>query len=301
MNLTLVVMAAGVGSRYGDLKQVDGVGPNGETIMDYAIFDAHRAGFDKVVFVIRRELETIFRTRVVPRYAKHLAVALVYQELNGFTGRFPIPADRKKPWGTGQSVLSAKDEVETPFAVINADDFYGRGSFRLLADHLSSAAARNDETYAMVGFRLERTLSEHGSVARGICRVSGAGELESIVERLRVERGTDGIWFLDEAGRKQPLTGDETVSMNFWGLNPGVFAHLKILFGEFLKSQGTDPKAEFYVPNAIGSLIRSGKGRVKVLSSDECWFGITYRKDREAAVTKIAELTARGIYPTPLW
>jgi hypothetical protein len=290
--LTLVVMAAGVGSRYGDAKQVDGVGPSGETLMDYSVFDASRAGFGKTVFVVRPEHEDLFRRQIVPRYEGVLDVALAFQRTEG------APATRRKPWGTGHAILSAAGEVSTPFAVVNADDYYGHRSFQLLADFLSKAAAGN---FAMVGYRLDRTLSEHGFVSRGVCDLHADGTLRSIVERVHVERTANGLADLDKDGNSHPLTGEEIVSLNLWGLEPSVFPHLTGLFSEFLRDRGGDPKAEFFFPFAVDALIRSGRVKVHVLQTEDAWFGLTYRQDRETAVRRISELVDQGVYPRKLW
>jgi dTDP-glucose pyrophosphorylase len=280
---TLLVLAAGMGSRYGGLKQIDPVGPSGETIIDYSIFDARRAGFDKLVFVIRRDFEASFRTVIGARFEKRIAVEYVFQEL---------PAHREKPWGTGQAVLVAREIIREPFAVINADDFYGRESFRLLAEHLRSGSS----DFAMLGFTLRNTVSEFGSVARGICECDADGYLRSVVELTKIERAGNGVV---AEGRK--LTGDEIVSMNMWGFTPAIFAPLDQLFANFLKEKSQQEKAEFFIPTAIGELINAGKARVKVLRTPDSWFGVTYREDRPRVIENVGRLIARGDYPKNLW
>jgi dTDP-glucose pyrophosphorylase len=297
MPLTLLVLAAGMGSRYGGLKQIDPVGPGGETLMDYSIYDARRAGFDKLVFVIRRDIERPFRETVGRRFENQMEVAYAFQELNQVPAGFAVPAGRRKPWGTGHALLAGAETVREPFAAINADDLYGANSFRGLAEHLHLGGS----DYAMVGFVLRNTLSEHGSVARGVCRLNSASFLESVVELTRIERDGEGAKYTDATGKVHPLTGDETVSLNIWGFTPSIFSKVATLFGSFLEQHGQEEKAEFYIPSAVNTLVARGEARVKVLRTADSWFGITYREDRERVVAGIRRLIERGDYPEKLW
>jgi NDP-sugar pyrophosphorylase family protein len=294
---TLLILAAGMGSRYGGLKQIDPVGPAGETIIDYSIFDALRAGFGKLVFVIRKDIEQQFREIVGARFEKRVAVDYVFQALEDIPRRFTVPAGRTKPWGTTQAILLAENAIHEPFAAINADDFYGADAYRSLAGHLTSGS----QDYSMVGFVLRNTLSDFGSVARGVCQVSGDGYLEHIAELTKVERDGNGARNTDAAGKVTKLTGDEPVSMNYWGFTPQVFDQLRENFEKFLESSGTDLKSECYIPNTVGELVRAGQARVKVLHSSDSWFGVTYREDRPRVVESIRALIAKGIYPEKLW
>lgn len=275
MDLTLVVLAAGMGSRYGGLKQLDPVGPCGEIILDYSVRDALRAGFSRIVFVIRREMLDLFRETVGARYGGKVPVEYAFQELEPLPGGRVSPAGRTKPWGTGHAVLASASQVRGPFAVINADDYYGPSGFARLAAFLADAAAGH---YAMVGYRLDRTLSDHGTVSRGICRDDGKGLLLDITERTAIARTPGGI--VAEGDPPVPLTGEEPASMNFWGFTPDLFGHLERLFDEFLEERGGDPKAEFYLPAAVSSLISSGEATVSLLRTEDPWYGLTYPEDR---------------------
>lgn len=297
MQPTLLVMAAGMGSRYGGLKQIDPVGPNGETIIDYSIYDAMRAGFGKLVFVIRKDIEQPFKETVGARFERRIPVEYVFQELENIPAPFTVPAGRTKPWGTTQAVLAAADIVHEPFAVINADDFYGSESYRVLAEHLQSGSG----DYAMVGFILRNTLSDFGSVARGVCRVSADSYLEKIEELTNIVRDGNGASNTAPDGTVRKLTGDEPVSMNYWGFTPGIFDQLRDLFHRFLERSGNDLKAESYVPMSVGELVASGAARVKVLHSRDPWFGVTYREDRPRVVESIRRLIDAGAYPDALW
>lgn len=294
---TLLVMAAGMGSRYGGLKQIDPVGPSGETIIDYSIYDALRAGFGKLVFVIRGDIERAFKETVGARFEKRVPVEYVFQELNKLPAGFAVPEGRTKPWGTTQAVLMAADVVREPFAVINADDFYGAESYRVLAEHLKSGSP----DYSMVGFILRNTLSDFGSVARGVCRVNDAGYLSTVEELTSIERDGSGAKNTDAAGKVTELSGDEPVSMNMWGFTPAVFAQLRDVFHRFLERSGKELKTESYVPSAVNELVAAGQARVKVLRSSDSWFGVTYREDRPMVVGSIGKLVAAGRYPERLW
>jgi UTP-glucose-1-phosphate uridylyltransferase len=293
---TLLVLAAGMGSRYGGLKQIDPVGPNGETIIDYSICDALRAGFGKLVFVIRREMEAPFRETVGARFEKRAAVEYVFQELDKLPAGFSVPANRTKPWGTSHAILMAANVIHEPFAAINADDFYGANSYKALAEHLQSGSA----DYAMVGFVLRNTLSDFGSVARGICQSDESGFLTSVTELTKIERDGAGAKNTTPDGKVTRLTGDEPVSMNFWGFTPELFPQLREVFARFLRQNGHDEKAECYIPNAVGDLINTKRARVKLLRSQDSWFGVTYREDRPRVVESIRQLVARGVYPSNL-
>jgi NDP-sugar pyrophosphorylase family protein len=292
MSLALVVLAAGMGSRYGGLKQIDPVGPGGETVLDYAVFDALRAGFTRVVFVIRRDFEAIFREKIGVRYAGRANVDYVFQSLDALPAEFTPPAGREKPWGTGHAVWCAREALQENFAVINADDFYGADSFVQLATFLRGKATTSTE-FAMVGFRLANTLSEHGTVARGVCGSDGTGALRSIVEQT-------GIAATD-VGPGRTYSGDEIVSMNCWGFTPALFPGLDAQFRAFLQARGTEPKAEFYLPAAVSAIIARGEAMVHVLPTESTWFGVTYREDKPRVQASIAELVRTLRYPEKLW
>jgi len=294
---TLLVLAAGMGSRYGGLKQIDPVGPAGETIIDYSVFDAMRAGFGKLVFVIRRDIETQFREIVGSRFEKRIAVDYAFQELNQLPPGFSKPPQRTKPWGTGHAILAAADAVREPFAAINADDFYGANSYRALADNFASGGG----DYAMVGYVLRNTLSDFGSVARGICQSDAHGFLTSVVEMTKLERDGSGAKNTAPDGKVTRLTGDEPVSLNFWGFTPALFPQLRESFTKFLRARGNDEKAEFFIPDVVGELISSRQARVKLLRTPDSWFGVTYRDDRPRVVESIRQLIARSEYPVKLW
>lgn len=299
MKPTLFVLAAGMGSRYGGLKQLDGLGPNGETIMDYSIFDAIRGGFGKVVFVIRKDFEQDFREKVLSKYENHIPVEVVFQSIDDLPEGFTCPAERTKPWGTNHAVLMGKEVIKEPFAVINADDFYGRDGFRVLGEWLSKAEGAN--RYCMVGYRVGNTLSESGTVARGICQTDADGYLTGVVERTDIARVDGKITFTGDDG--QPAHTDDTtpVSMNMWGFTPDYFTYSENYFKEFLKENIEKPKAEFFIPLLVNELIVSGKATVKVLDTTAKWFGVTYAADRQGVVDKIQALIAAGEYPEKLW
>ncbi|MEI7728085.1 MAG: nucleotidyltransferase [Verrucomicrobiota bacterium] len=300
--LSLVVLAAGVGSRYGGLKQMEPLGPGGEAVLDYAVFDAKRAGFNRFVFVIRKDIERDFRDLLARRFERHVEVQYAFQERDALPPGFSAPSNRVKPWGTGHATLCAAPVTPGPFAVINADDFYGAASYQVLADYLQAAPSQAaPEAYAMVGFQLDRTLSEHGAVARGVCHTDHAGNLNSVEELTGITRTPDGIGNREANGSLRMLTGHEAVSLNCWGFQPGLFDHLRMLFADFLKQHGQDLRAEFYLPFAINALIQQGKARVKVLPTPCSWFGVTYREDRPRVVEGIRALIRQGAYPERLW
>lgn len=300
MKPTLFVLAAGMGSRYGGLKQLDGLGPNGETIMDYSIYDAIRAGFGKVVFVIRRVFEADFREKIVSKYADRIPVEIVFQELDNLPAGFKVPEGREKPWGTNHAVLMGKDVINEPFAVINADDYYGRESFQVLADYLKSIEGTEGK-YAMVGYRVSNTLSESGSVARGVCETNEQGFLTKVTERTKILREEDGvIRFIEEDG-KTALDENTPVSMNMWAFTPDYFRYSEQCFVEFLKEHGNELKSESYIPSLVDELIHSGKATCRVLDTPSRWFGVTYATDRPQVVEKFAQLVKDGVYPSPLF
>ncbi len=285
-----------MGSRYGGLKQIDPVGPGGETIIDYSVYDAIRAGFDQLVFVIRRDIEPAFRETIGRRFEQRIAVKYVFQELDSLPPGRAVPPGRRKPWGTGHAILMAAGFINEPFGVINGDDFYGAQSFQLLAAHLQP----DNPNYAMVGFVLRNTLSEFGSVARGVCQLTG-GRLSSLREIVGIEKSGSAARFKNGTGEFHALTGDEMVSMNMWGFGPGMFDHLRRQFGDFLALHGADEKAEFYIPSVVNHLITSRVKQVDVLPTTSTWFGVTYREDRPFVVEGINQLIRSGEYPERLW
>jgi UTP-glucose-1-phosphate uridylyltransferase len=298
----LVILAAGMGSRFGGIKQVQPVGPHGELIIEYSVFDALRAGFGRLVLVIRKDIEADFRAAIGRRFESRIDVQYVFQEV-GSTGAGPISQglSRTKPWGTAHAVLAAGGAVRGPFAAINADDFYGASGYVSLARHFAATAASARPAYALVGYPLAQTLSEHGTVSRGLCYTDRAGRLERITEITKIEKVPGGASHVDAHGVTQHLTGREIVSMNFWGLTPAVFPQLEKLFAEFLARSGGDPKAEFYLPTAISKLNESGAADVALLTSGDSWFGLTYREDLPAAQAAMKSLGVAGRYPSPLW
>jgi hypothetical protein len=300
--LTLVVMAAGIGSRYGGLKQVDPIGPNGEILIHYSVYDALRAGFDRVVFVIRRDIEAAFRETMGSEIERHADVAYVYQELGDLPPGFSVPSGRVKPWGTAHAILCCRGSVTTPFAAINADDFYGAGAYRTLVAYLSRARDQEDPPeYCMVAYVLRNTLSEHGHVARGVCEVTPDGYLKSIRELLHIEMLADGIKYRNEHDAWVPLPGDSAVSMNIWGFTLSLFDALGDRFPRFLAQNMQNLKSEFLLPNLVGNLVRENCARVRVLPTDERWFGVTYQADRPRVQAAVRNLIARGQYPETLW
>ena len=297
---TLFVLAAGMGSRYGGLKQMDGLGPNGETIMDYSIYDAIRGGFGKVVFVIRHSFEQDFREKIIKKYENQIPVELVFQELDYLPEGFTLNPEREKPWGTNHAVLMGKDVIKEPFAVINADDFYGKESFKVLADYLKELDGKEND-YCMIGYRVGNTLSESGSVARGVCETNTDGFLTSVVERTQIERIDEEVQYKDENDKWVAVGENTPVSMNMWGFTPDYFVHSEKMFVDFLKENGSKPKAEFFIPIVVNNLIQSATSKVKVLDTPSKWFGVTYSDDRPMVVAKIKDLVAKGEYPESLF
>ena len=299
MKPTLLILAAGMGSRYGGLKQIDPMGPSGETILDYSVFDAIRAGFGKVVFVIRPDFERDFRERVMTRFAGRIATDCVHQTLDMVPAGFTVPEGRTKPWGTTHAVLCSRDCVHEPFAMINADDFYGRDSFAVLGRRLASLPV-DSAAYCMVGFTLSNTLSESGTVARGVCRTDARGFLTDIRELLQVRRTAAGA---EDSGGEgvTVLTGREPVSMNMWGFTPHVFPQLESSFRAFLAAHGSEPKSECYIPMTVGDLVKAGRATCEVLGTTSAWFGATYSEDKPIVQRSIRALVDSGEYPPSLW
>jgi len=297
MEPAVLVMAARLGSRYGGLKQIDPVGPAGETLLDYSLFDARRAGFGRIVFVIRRDIEAAFRDAVGRRYEPRADVAYVFQSLEDLPAGFTVPAGRTKPWGTGQAVLAGEAATKGPFAVINADDFYGRASFESLARFLGGEPPA--DLHALVAFRLDRTLSPHGPVARGLCDIGVDGLLRSVREVTGLVRAGGGVRAPEGEGFRE-FTGEEPVSLNLWGFSPSIFDRLRERFLAFLEGRGGDPKAEFYLPDAVGQLIDAGRAHVRVLATPSPWFGMTHRQDAQQVAEALRALVAAGEYPNPL-
>ncbi|MBO5971463.1 MAG: nucleotidyltransferase [Alistipes sp.] len=297
---TLLVLAAGMGSRYGSLKQMDGVGPNGEAIIDYSVYDAIRAGFGKVVFVIRHsfaaEFQEVFSAE---RFGHKIEVEYVYQELESLPEGFTLPAERVKPWGTNHAVMMAKGAIDGPFAVINADDFYGREAYQTIGDYLSQLGnSRNN--YCMVGYQVSKTLSENGTVSRGVCTVDGEGNLQGMVERTQIERVNGTILFHD-GGADEPLAEDTPVSMNLFGFTPDYFEYSEAYFKEFLAANIDNLKSEFFIPLMVNKVINDGTATMRVLKTTSNWFGVTYKEDKPQLMAKIEELIESGVYPRNLW
>lgn len=300
MKPVLFVLAAGMGSRYGGLKQLDGLGPNGETIMDYSIFDAVRAGFGKIVFVIRSSFEKDFNEYVVDKFKNIIPIEIVFQELENVPEGYTFNQERKKPWGTNHAVLMGKEKIKEPFAVINADDFYGKESFQILHDFLIGLHGKKNQ-YCMVAYHVGNTLSESGSVSRGVCSSDDKGYLTSIVERTQIEKIGGQIQYKDEHGQALSLEENTLVSMNMWGFTPDYFDYSLEKFKEFLKQKGHDIKSEYYIPTMVNDLISTKKASVRILDTPCKWFGITYAEDRTQVVLKINELIKKGVYPARLW
>ena len=291
------MLAAGMGSRYGGLKQVDQYGPSGESIIDYSVYDAIRAGFGKVVFVIRKALEEQFKEVFLQRFPEDISVSYVFQELGKLPEGFEVSPQREKPWGTGHAVWVAADQIKEPFAVINADDFYGRESLQRMGDFLSNPP---ENSHCLLGYKLENTLSDYGYVSRGICEVQD-GSLQSITERTHIERKNGQIIYQTDEGQEVPLTGEETASMNLMGFTPDVFSVFERCFTDFLKEKSQHPKKEFYLPSVMNEIIHSNIAKVKVVPTPDTWFGVTYPEDKKVAKQTLSDLVAQGVYPANLW
>lgn len=299
MKPSLLVLAAGMGSRYGGNKQLDQVGPSGETIIDYSIYDAKRAGFGKVVFVIRRDIEEQFREMFVNRLKDVIEIDYVFQELGNLPEGFSVPAERQKPWGTSHAILVAKDKIKEPFGVINSDDYYGVDAFKTLYDFLTGD--KDDNNYCIVGYKLGNTLSDHGHVNRGVCRVTAKGLLENIVETRNIEKTPNGIFAPRADGSRDQFTGEEIVSMNLWGFKTSCFRFLGMEFTNFLKEKINDPKSELDIPTSVDKFVKKGEITIQILESASRWFGVTYREDKPFVVESIRRMVDAGIYPEKLF
>lgn len=301
MKPTLVVLAAGMGSRYGGLKQMDPMGPHGETVLDYSVFDAIRAGFGKVVFVIREDFAEAFQQGVGSRFAERIEVAYAFQKLDDIPAGFDVPAGREKPWGTSHAVRAARHVVGEHFAVINADDFYGRDAYATAAKFFASLPEGTVDEMAMVGYPLTNTLSDHGHVNRGICQIDGKGNLASVEEILQIEREADGVVRGSQVGGERiTIADDSLVSMNFWAFGPAFFERLETAFTDFLRESGNQLRSECYIPSVVDQLIRRDKAECPVLGTTSQWFGVTYPEDKPHVVASIAKLIDAGEYPSPL-
>jgi len=301
MHSTLLILAAGMGSRYGGMKQVDAFGPSGETITDYSIYDAIHAGFEHFVFVISPLMEEDFKTNYIKKFPSHLRVDYVIQSLENLPKGFKVPEDRVKPWGTAHAVLMAKDVINEPFAVINADDYYGKKSYKIMNHFLAQTSKEAPGNYCMVGFELQKTVSKYGSVARGLCQVNEKGYLTGMVERTKVYLKDGGIVYEDEDGSLHPLDPKDTVSMNLFGFTPDFFSHIEEDFKGFLKKNANNPRAELYIPYVVNNLIAADKSKMTVLQTPDSWFGVTYQEDKPVVLKAIRDLVDQGIYPEALW
>jgi dTDP-glucose pyrophosphorylase len=299
MKPTLLILAAGMGSRYGGLKQTDEFGPGGESIIDYSIYDAIRCGFGKVVFVIRKSFSDAFKSKFDQKLKGKIEVDYVYQELDDLPEGFGLPAEREKPWGTAHAVLVAKNKIKEPFAVINADDFYGKSSYQTIVDFFSGKNL--SKNYCVVGYRMENTLSPHGTVSRAICNTDTDGNLTFIEERLNIGWKENGKIESETEGKIDQYNGKELVSMNMMGFTPDIFPLIDHYFQEFLSENLKSPKKEFYIPTVLEKIISSGQGKIKVLTSEEIWFGVTYPEDKPKVMENIKQLIDQGIYPPKLW
>lgn len=299
MKPTLLVLAAGMGSRYGGNKQLDEVGPSGETIIDYSIYDAIRAGFGKIVFVIRHDIEEQVKERFVDKLAGKIEIDYVFQEITNLPEGVKVSPDRKKPWGTSHAILVTEEKIHEPFGVINADDFYGAESFKILHDFLVND--KDDKNYCIVGYRLGNTLSDHGHVNRGVCQVGEDGFLKNIVETRQITKTKDGATAPGPDGKLLHFTGDEVASMNLWGFKPSCYKYLREEFTNFINAYGMDPKSELDIPTSVDKFVKSGEITIKILMSNERWFGVTYREDKPFVVDSIRTMIRKGIYPARIY
>ncbi len=291
-DITLLVMAAGMGSRYGGLKQLDSVGPNGETIIDYSVYDSIQAGFNKVIFIIRKDFEQEFKSQISNKYIGEIKTEFAFQDIHDLPNEFKCPEDREKPWGTGHAILTCRNMIKEPFVAINGDDFYGLESFKVIADYYKNGG----NTFSMVAFQLDKTLSEFGGVSRGLCQVKD-GFLDTVVETENLKNTENGISSDGDIG----LKGDEPVSMNVWGFTPDLFHYLKTMFLDFLQEHGEEMESEYLIPTVVNDLVGSGEKKVHVLNSSEKWFGVTYKEDKPIVMQKIQELIQKGNYPKNLF
>jgi len=301
MKPTLLILAAGMGSRYGGLKQMDQVGPSGEAIIDYSIYDAIRAGFEKVTFIIRKNIEKEFREVFENKLRGKIETEFIFQELEMVPEGISYSSERVKPWGTAHAVWVARDYIREPFVVINADDFYGAGSYQTIADYLMQDNIVNSSNYGMVGYQVRHTLSDFGSVTRGVCEASGEDFMKAVVERTEIVKEGQQIFYIDKEEGKVPLSGDELVSMNFWGFTPTIFDQFERAFSEFIKENAEKLKNELFIPKVVNDLVARDIASVKVLPSRDQWFGVTYREDKPVAIEHIRKLVEQGVYPDNLW
>jgi NDP-sugar pyrophosphorylase family protein len=301
MKPTLLILAAGIGSRYGGMKQIDQVGPSGEAIIDYSIHDAIRAGFGKIVFVVRRSIEEEVRDFFGDKLAGKIEMDFVCQELDMVPPGISYPPEREKPWGTAHAVWVAADTIKEPFLVINADDFYGRVSFMKMVEYLTAESTVHNTKYCMIGYHVKHTLSDFGTVSRGLCQADSNSFLQAVVERKEVWKKNGRFYYKNDENKIVPLSGNKLVSMNIWGFTPEIFKHFEKQFIDFIRINAANIKAELYIPTVVNDVVQSGKGSVKILPSTGSWFGITYKEDKPIAVKKIRELIKQGIYPDNLW
>lgn len=301
MKPTLLILAAGMGSRYGGLKQMDQVGPSGEAIIDYSIYDAIRAGFEKVTFIIRKNIEKEFREVFENKLRGKIETEFIFQELEMVPAGISFSPERVKPWGTAHAVWVARDYIREPFVVINADDFYGAGSYQTIADYLMQDGIVSSSDYGMVGYQVRHTLSDFGSVTRGVCEATDDDFMKAVVERTEIDKEGQKIYYNDEIEGKVLLSGDELVSMNFWGFTPTVFDHFEKAFTNFIRENSGKPKTELYIPKVINDLVAEDLASVRILPSRDQWFGVTYREDKPVAVEHISKLVGQGVYPDNLW
>jgi NDP-sugar pyrophosphorylase family protein len=301
MKPTLLILAAGIGSRYGSLKQVDKLGPSGERIIDYSVFDAKRAGFGKVVFVIRKDIEKEFNEVFIENLSRYIDIDYVFQELDNLPAGMVCPKERIKPWGTCHAVIVAASKIKEPFAVINADDFYGFEAFKAVTEFLEHGLSGNSNEYCMVGYKLKNTLSEHGLVSRGVCETDSDNYLIKITERTQIGKKNDSIFFKDQSGEDILLHEDNIISMNFWGFTPSFFPFAEKMFEEFMIKNIQNPKAEFYIPLVIDQIVNNKLGTVKVLDCNAKWFGVTYQEDKPMVISNLKEYARKRIYPSPIW
>ena len=301
MKPTLLILAAGIGSRYGGMKQIDQVGPSGEAIIDYSLYDAIKAGFGKIVFVIRKEIEKDIREFLKHKLTGKIKMEFVHQELDMIPEGFTCPPDRIKPWGTAHAVWVAAKAIKEPFVAVNADDFYGRGSYLKMAEYLISNSRVNNTNFCMIGYQIQHTLSDFGSVSRGICEADENSNLKAVVERTEIFRKDDKIVYRDENAKEIELSAETLVSMNIWGFTPSIFTHIEKQLSEFIRNNISNIKAEIYIPKIVNDIIRNGTGNVKILPATDKWFGVTYKEDKPLAVQNIIKLIEAGIYPDNLW
>jgi NDP-sugar pyrophosphorylase family protein len=301
MKPTLLILAAGIGSRYGGMKQIDQVGPSGEAIIDYSVYDAIRTGFGKIVFVIRKEIESDIREFFEHKLSGKVNMDFVYQELDMIPEGYTCPPGRIKPWGTAHAVWVAASAINEPFVAINADDFYGYGSYKMMAEYLTANSPADSTNFCMIGYQIRNTLSDYGSVSRGVCESDDRSFLKAVVERTEIFKKNGGIAFRDEQGMDVPLSSDTLVSMNIWGFTPVIFEYIRIHFTDFIRENVSNIKAELYIPKIVNEIIKSGKASVKILPATDNWFGVTYKEDKPHAIQNIRKLIEKGIYPPKLW